>query len=451
VDRLRRALPDGAVATDPDLLIAYAGDESHATAVPPALAVRATRSQEVSAVLAWATEHGVAVTPRGGGSGKAGGCVPEPEGLVLSLEGMNRLETIDRASFYAVAGAGIVTEALRDAAEAEGLFYAPDPASLGMSTLGGNVATNAGGPRAFRYGATGASVLGLDVVFADGQQAFVGKHTVKGVAGLDLCSLLVGSEGTLAVITGVKVRLRAKPRAVRTLLGFFADDATALAAVHASLSSPFEPSVLEFLSADTLDLAAKKLPFKRPAGCRALLLSEVEGDPKATASRAEDLGMALMEAGALDVQMAAEGAGRRRIWELRRDISYTVKEDARRFLSEDIAVPLRQTLPMLDRVKEIAGRHGLRHACYGHAGDGNLHVNLLCEEDGQWERATAASEEVFRAAIELGGTITGEHGVGRLKRPYLAWEQANPVLRAQRAIKGALDPAGILNPNVLLP
>lgn len=455
VARARRALEatlgEAKVLSDPDALSRYGEDYSYSGCFPPDLVVRAETAADVQAVFAVATAERVPVTPRGLGSGKSGGALPIHGGIVLSLERMKRMVEIDRANQTATAQAGIVTADYMAAVEAEDLFYPPDPNSLQLCSLGGNVACNAGGPRALKYGVTRDYVLALEVVLPTGELITIGRRTRKGVTGYDLVGMMVGSEGTLGVITEITTRLIAKPRAVETALVAFGDVEQATRALVAVFAAGVTPRTLELLDHHALAAVRGKTPGRFPEDAGALWILETDAPTSEQAmAELERAATVCLEHGALDVRVAADEAQRQRIWEPRRVLSMTLAESAPKKLSEDIVVPRSAVPDMLRRVEAISARTGIRVATYGHAGDGNLHVNVLFDEASaaQAEQAVIA---VMEAAVGLGGTISGEHGVGLSKRAFLTLEQAAPVIELQQRLKRAFDPHGILNPGKIFP
>ena len=437
---LREALgADGLILEGPRL-DDYAGDRSAAEQVTPAAVCLPSSPAEVAALIAACAREGIPVTARGAGTGKAGGCVPAPGGVVCSLERLTGVTALSAADQQAEVLAGTVTGQLRERASAAGLFYPPDPASLDECTVGGNVATNAGGPLCVKYGVTADYVLGLDVVLADGRPVRFGRRAIKGVAGYDLRGLLVGSEGTLGVITSATVRLLPLPGEVRTAWLTFGDPLAACEAVRSILASGVLPRALELLDATAL----------RGAEGGAALLLEVDGP---AGSCEPQLARTLDAASATcrSARIAASPDESAQLWELRRSTSDAIKEPFAHHLSEDVAVPTGRLAELLRGLAEVAAEAPeLTVASYGHAGDGNLHVNLLWNDPDLLPAVTRASERVFRIALDLGGTVTGEHGIGLLKRPYLDWELSPRALDLHRAIKGALDPEGILNPGKVI-
>lgn len=437
---LREAVGRESLILDPDRLADHAGDRSAAEPVVPAAVCLPEDPSAVAALLSACAVEGLPVTPRGAGTGKAGGCVPAPGAVVCGLERLKGVPRVSARDRQAEVLAGTVTADLRDTVERDGLFYPPDPASLDECTVGGNVATNAGGPLCVKYGVTGDYVLGADVVLASGRPARIGRRTIKGVAGYDLRGLLVGSEGTLAVVTSVTLRLLPAPAEVRTAWITFESAVAACAGVQAILAAGVLPRALELMDATAL----------RGEAAGAALLLEVDG-PAGTGDPQLDRALDAIGAAAGSARIAGSAGEAASLWELRRSTSDAIKEPFAHHLSEDVAVPTGRLGDLLRRLDALAqATPELTVAAYGHAGDGNLHVNLLYDDPALAPLVRRTSEDVFRAALDLGGTVTGEHGIGLLKRPYLGWEQDETVLGLQRAIKGALDPAGILNPGKVL-
>jgi len=446
---LRQAV-GGEVLVDPEALADYAGDASPARPVVPRAVVRAATIADISATLAWATEHRVPVTPRGAGTGKAGGCIASPGGVVLSLASMDRVLSVRPDDGWAEVEPGVITGPFREAMEARGLFYPPDPNSLATCTLGGNVATNAGGPVALKYGVTSRFVLGVTAVLPDGRVIETGKRQPKSVAGYDLTSLLVGSEGTLGVIAGIRLALLPRPREVVTALMPFRTVEDAAATVSAARGLGITPRAMELVDGVVLRRIRPHAPFPVDSSWGALLLVEFDGDLGRPAEDLERFVAGLPAPGPIEVRRADDPEEREALWATRRFMSKLVKEGAVGWFSEDIAVPL-STLPeVIRRLADIAEARDLVIATYGHAGDGNLHVNILWEEPDGADRAPDAVHDVFALAVRLGGTISGEHGIGTLKRAYLPMEQSADVLGLQRALKAQWDPSDVLNPGKLL-
>jgi glycolate oxidase len=334
--------------------------------------------------------------------------------------------------------------------EAEGWFYPPDPNSLATCCLGGNVAENAGGPRAFKYGVTRDWVLGVDAFLIGGQRFFAGRRTTKGVTGYDVTALLVGSEGTLAVFGDVTLQLLPKPPEVMTLLVLFANVHAAGEAVAAAIAEGLVPRCIELLDGQTLD-AMRRGGNAIDARAGAMLLVEVDGDTTACEREAERFGNACDGAGALEVLVAQDAAQRERLWSARRDMSHAVRKLTKKKLSEDVVVPRSRIVALLEHVAVLSEREKVRTLTYGHAGDGNLHVNFLWNDDEELPAVERAIEGLFQEVVRLGGTLSGEHGIGVLKAPYLPLEQSAELISLERDLKRVFDPECLLNPGKIFP
>jgi glycolate oxidase len=429
----------------------YARDESGCGEYPPQAAVQARVAADVQKVLAYSRAHRVPVVPRGAGSGKSGGALAERGGIVLSLEKLDRIVEVSRADMVCVVEPGVILEKLQAAVEAEGLFYPPDPNSQAMCSIGGNLAHNAGGPRALKYGVTRDYVLGVQAVLPTGELIKTGHRSWKGVAGYDLTQLLVGSEGTLAVIVQATLKLIPLPRAVATMLAFFPDEDKAALAVQKIFGAGLLPRACELLDGETMRAVSPRAPFKFPEKVGGALIVEHDGHGDSAFEELARAGELCSEAGAQEVVAAMDEAQRRRIWETRRMISVALTSLKPHKISEDVAVPRGRLVDLIREVRRIGDRYGLLTACYGHAGDGNLHVNLLFGSTEERQKGHAAVEDVLQAAIDLGGTITGEHGVGLAKRAFLAREQSRELIELQRRVKRAFDPDDLLNPGKIFP
>lgn len=447
---LERALGPSKVLTDEEACRSYAGDESDQEPVLPDAVVLATTSEDLQKALAVATEAGVPIVPRAGGSGKSGGAVPVAGGIVVSTLGMRQIKEIDRSEQIAVVEPGVILADLHAAVEAEGLFYPPDPNSLKMCAIGGNIAENAGGPRAFKYGVTRDYVLGLEVLLVDGTRLRTGRRTTKGVTGYDVTALLVGSEGTLAVTTEATLRLVPKPPAVVTLLALFADVRACGTAVAAIVAAGLVPRCLELLDEATLD-AVRARGVGVDARARALLIIEVDGEPLVCDAAMERVGNVCAEAGAIEVLVAQDEAQRDRLWEARRLLSPATRAMAKFKISEDVVVPRGHLVDLIVETRRISEATGIRVLTYGHAGDGNLHVNFLWDDPASVPRVEEGLERLFRAVISLRGTLSGEHGIGTSKAEYLPLEQSPGLIDLQRRIKATFDPRGLLNPHKIFP
>jgi glycolate oxidase len=414
--------------------------------------VLAESAEEVALVLELAAAHKIAVTPRGAGTGMTGGALAVRGGIVLSTERMTKIRELDTDEGIAIVEPGVITGDLAKRAEEVGYFYPPDPASLESCTLGGNIAENAGGPRAFKYGTTREYVLGLDVVRMGGERFSCGRRTLKGVTGYDVTAAIVGSEGTFAVATALTLRLLPRPRAVGTLTASFADARIAGAAVGAIVKAGLRPRALELLDQRTLEHMRAR-GHRLPPSAGALLLVEVDGPEESIDAEIERAGVACEEAGAVEIMVARSEAERRQLWSTRRLVNPTLREMHRRKIPEDIVVPRGAIPEMLKRVDAISADTNIMTATYGHAGDGNLHVNMLVDEPEEIvaPRIERAMDAIMRATLDLGGTLAGEHGVGLLKMKYMPWEQSPPLLRIQRELKRVFDPLDLLNPGKIFP
>jgi glycolate oxidase len=442
---LERALGPSKVITETSACERFLRDESEAEGCVPDAVVLAENTQDILAALAVAREAEVPITPRAAGTGRTGGAVPVAGGIVLATSGMNRIKEIDRKELVAVVEPGVVLGDLHAAVERDGLFYPPDPNSLASCALGGNVAENAGGPRAFKYGVTREYVLGVEALLIGGQRIQAGRRTVKGVTGYDVTALLVGSEGTLAVFGDITLRLLPLPEGVMTLMALFSDVHQAARAVSEIIAARLVPRCLELLDSATLEaLRAAGNAIEPKAG--ALLLIEVDGDESACERDAERIAGVCETVGALSLLVAQDASQRDRLWSARREMSLAVRRLTRFKLSEDVVVP-RQAIPtLLDRVALSSDRLGIRTLTYGHAGDGNLHVNFLWDDAAELPAIERGIEQLFHDVVELRGTLSGEHGIGVLKAPYLHLEQSAELIALQRDLKRVFDPRGLLNP-----
>lgn len=439
------------VLTDPVDLQAYASD-SKFTGEPPLAVVRPVSTNEVAQVLAACHEASCPVIPRGAGTGTVGGAVPITASVVLELVRMNRILEIAPDEQLARVQAGVITADLDAAARKDGLFFAPDPASSDVSTVGGNAATCAGGLRAVRYGVVKNHVLGLTVVLADGRVLQTGVRTRKGVVGFDLTELFVGSEGTLGVITELTVRLLSVPETSKTLVALFDDLETAGRCVLDLLAGGVTPTVLELM--DRRTLKAVRSENRQVPDYRAnLLLIEVAGYAAGVLADTNRVEQICTDAGAKRVETAADESEARRLWTARKAISPALYKIRPHKIAEDVTVPIPKLVALIEGLRELAGEHSLAWAAYGHAGDGNLHANFLVDESDADEmaRALAARDQLFRLVLSLGGTLSGEHGVGLSKLDYVGLELSETNLAVQRAIKKALDPTNLLNPGKALP
>lgn len=410
-------------------------------------------TEEISDILKLANAHQFPVVPRGAGSGMSGGSVPVRGGLVLVLSRFNRILKIDVRNFLAVVEPGVVNRDLQQAAESVGLFYPPDPASLPFSTLGGNVAECAGGARAVKYGVTRDYVLGLTVVLPTGEILKTGVQTAKGVVGYDLTRLLVGSEGTLGIITEIVLKLIPKPETRLPVLAFFDRLDLATQAVVDIFQSGVLPSTLEFMDRPSIQAVEEYLHLGLPAEAEALLLIEVDGDAESVERQSRRVAQACERLGAVGVRSARTAEEAEEIWKARRSVSPALFRLRPNKINEDIVVPRARIPDALARFQEIARRRELLIVSFGHAGDGNIHVNVMYDrkKTGQEDQARQAVEDIFKTVLELGGTLSGEHGVGLAKASYLSWELDPVSLNVMKKIKDLFDPRHILNPGKIFP
>ena len=447
---LERALGPSKVLTGREACEPYAEDESEAEGSVPDAVVLVESAEDILAALRVAREAEVPLTPRAAGTGRTGGAVPVAGGIVLSMLGMKGIKEVDRREGIAVVEPGVVLAEVHRAVEAEGWFYPPDPNSLGDCTIGGNVAENAGGPRALKYGVTRDWVLGVEAFLVGGQRLWTGRRTKKGVTGYDVTALLVGSEGTLAVFGDVTLSLMPKPAGVTTLLALFLDVFQAGACVEHMVASRVEARCIELLDGLTLD-AMRRAGNAIDERAGAMLLIEVDGDEAACDAQAERVGEACERAKALEVLVAQDAAQRERLWAARREMSHAVRRIAKKKLSEDVVVPRTEIGALLEHVAKTCQAEEVLHLTYGHAGDGNLHVNFLWNDDGELPAVERCIESLFREVIRLRGTLSGEHGIGVLKAPYLGLEQSPELILLERDLKRAFDPKGLLNPGKIFP
>ncbi len=404
--------------------------------------------EEVARILALCNQRGVPVVARGSGTGLAGGAVPAQGGVVLCLVRLNRILELDAANLVMVAEPGVLTQKVADEAQAAGLFYPPDPGSIKISTIGGNVANNSGGLRGLKYGVTRDYVMGLEVVLADGQILKTGNKCVKDVAGFALKDLFVGSEGMLGVITAITLKLVPAPESKKTLLGLFDEMTAAAATVSAIIENKIIPCTLEFLDRTTIECVESHARIGLPTDCEALLLMEVDGHPAQVDEQAAQVEAIARAGGAREVRLADSEEEALRLASARRTAFSALARLAPTVVLEDVTVPRSALAQMVAFVREVGDRHQVKVGTFGHMGDGNLHPTFLCDErdEAEMERVEKAMAEVFAYAVELGGTITGEHGVGLAKKPFLG-SQLGPVgMDLLKRVKTAFDPRGILNP-----
>ena len=442
---LRSLLPPGSVLDGTPA--AYLADETETRGVngrADAVVLPET-VEEVATVVAWCYERGVAIVPRGGGTGFAAGAVPLDGGVVVSLERLTRVRSFDPLLWRIWVEAGLRTAELRRIVRQSGLFFPPDPGAAEQSQIGGNIATNAGGPHAFKYGVTGAWVTGLEAVLPPGEIVSLGGAIRKDVAGYDLKSLLIGSEGTLGIVTAAWLRLLPAPEASYPVAAFYPSAEEGCKAIEAVLGNGLVVAALEYLDGSTLRAAGPAFPAQVPSAAGFLVVAEADGsEAEATGMRAVLLDV--LGDQALAVHAPEQTAAIEALWRWRDGVSIAVSAQLGGKVSEDIVVPLDRLAEAIDQTLAIGGRHGLSACSWGHAGDGNLHATFLVSPGSadELERARAAAEELFLLAVSLGGSVSGEHGVGSVKRGRQGWSPKTAALMT--AVKDAFDPRGLMNP-----
>ncbi|MBN1318563.1 MAG: FAD-binding protein [Anaerolineales bacterium] len=456
IERLRGIVGAGNVLLDDESMAPYSHDETIGLKARPDMVVKVESTGQISQIMKLAQQEKIPVIPRGAGYGLSGGAVATQGGMVLSVEKMTRILEIDRENLMITVEPGVLTGDIHRAVEAEGLFYPPDPASLDSCTIGGNVAEGAGGPRAVKYGITKDYVCGLEAVLPSGEIITCGGKRVKDVAGYNLIQLLIGSEGTLAIVTKIILKLIPLPRVQIDLLVPFDDFTDAADAVSDMVAQRVTPATIEFMERDSMQsverLLQKELPFSDAA---AHLLIQLDGNSnEALDVDFEIVGDICTAHNARDVLVARDQRTRDRLWEARRLIIDALNDEYPENYMEDVVVPRAQIPVLLRRLKEISNRTGVRIVCFGHAGDGNVHLNLLKESQSEEEwnaLLPAVRKEIYQLCISLGGTITGEHGIGATRRAYLPLALDETQITLMRHIRDVFDPNHILNPGKIFP
>jgi glycolate oxidase len=441
------------VLTAPEDMVAYSFDGTFAEHRPDAV-VSPASTDEVSRVMRVADREGTTVVPRGMASGLAAASIAFDGGLVVNLTRLNHILEIDQANMTTWVECGVVTADLQAHVEQVGLFYPPDPSSIKHSTIGGNVACNAGGPRCLKYGVTGDYVLGLKVVLADGRVLSTGGKAIKNVTTYNLTQLFVGSEGTLGIVTEILLKLQPKPRFARTAMATYHDLDAAASTVNNILTAGVVPATIELMDDTTINTIEEYLHLGLPTDAAAILILEADGGDQYTVEREIDMiANIARQSGADHVRVAQSEAERNDLWRGRRSVSPSLARRRPNKLGEDISVPRAAIPEAVRRIKAISHEVGLPIVVFGHAGDGNLHPNILFDkrDPDEWARVEKASGMIFKTAVDLGGTLTGEHGVGILKLPYLEMAIGPLAIEVQRQIKSVLDPKGILNPGKKFP
>jgi glycolate oxidase len=457
VDELQMALArivgnDG-LLTAPEDVIAYGFDGTFYENTPP-LVVLPTSVEQVSAIHRLATQRRIPITPRAMGSGLSGGAVPLGGSIVLGISKMNAILAIDEIDRVAIVQPGVITGYLQSQVEARGLFYPPDPSSLRQSALGGNVSENAGGSRALKYGVTGDYVMALQVVLPDGTVIRVGGKAVKNVTGYNLRALFTGAEGTLGTITEITLKLVSKPKFSRTALAVYDRIEDAAKTVNEVMRSGIVPTAIELIDNLTMRCIEDNAPVGLPLDADAILLFGTDGNYETIVNEeTAAIGAIARANGAREVTLASNAAEAEKLWAARRAISPSLARRRPNKLGEDIAVPRSAIPQMVQRVREIAAKYQLEIPLFGHIGDGNLHPNILCDKRNREEmvRVTGAAREIFESAVALGGTLSGEHGIGLLKKQFLELDLGADVIDLMRRIKDAIDPNGLMNPGKIFP
>ncbi len=447
LSKLRRLLEPDEFSLEMAVREQHSGDKWFAAKLPDAVVLPNT-TDSVARILRFASQHRIPVTPRGAGHGYVGGCVPQHGGLALSLMRMNRIKEIHAGDFVAVVQPGVLTATLQKAVERRGLYYPPDPASRADCSIGGNIATNAGGPRCLKYGVTRDYVLGLEVVLADGTVLRLGSRTHKNKTGFELARLFVGSEGLLGVVTEATLKLLPLPKSRACLAVGFSSARDATRAIRAIFAAGFLPCALEIADEFTLAAAQKFTGSARLGGCRAHLIVELDGHAESVKGELRALQKIVRQQKPRFVESGIGDEECENIWQLRRVFSTALRATGLTKLNEDIAVPRSRLEDLFRFAARLQKKHGLPVACFGHAGDGNIHVNVMVDarQPGAMKHAETALDELFRQVIAWKGVITGEHGIGLAKLPWWPLAVSKDVRRVHQQIKNALDPHGILNP-----
>src|SRR5580693_6194507 len=446
-DELISAVGSDVISRDPAKRKDYSGDKWFAAHLPD-LVAEPRNPQQVAVILAIANRHQIPVTPRGAGYGYVGGCVPEKGGIALSLIRMNRIKELSIPDGVAVVEPGVITGQLQAAARDAGMFYPPDPASFRNSSIGGNIATNAGGPRCLKYGVTRHYVLGLKVVLANGTIVRLGGRTHKNKTGFDLHRLFVGSEGLLGIITEATLKLLPLPPFRANLAVGFNSMNSAVRALQSIFAAGFLPCAAELADEFTLAAAAKRTKSKRLLGCKAHLIVELDGQENSVRQEIAAVEKIVRRQKPLFIERGFGNEQCEAVWQIRREFSYALRDTGLTKLNEDIVVPRGKLEELFKFAARLQKKHGLPVACFGHAGDGNIHTNVMVDytQPGAKKRAGAALDELFTQVIAWGGAITGEHGIGLAKKPWWPQAASKEVRALHHAVKKALDPQGILNP-----
>ena len=444
------AVTPGSVIAEDLALKKYTGDASklHCT---PEMVICPQSVADIQQVLQLANTYNFPVTPRGAGSGLAGGCLADYGGVVLSTERLTDIQVMDAVNGIIKVQAGVISQEVKRAADAGGLYYPPDPAGMDLSTIGGNAATDAGGPACVKYGTTRDYILGLEAVLPNGEHIATGVQTRKGVVGYDLTNLLVGSEGTLGIITSLWLRLIPKPPAVIGLMCVFSDMTSAMQSVTTIMSSGHLPCAIEFLDHKCISLVGDMLPFDLPGTTPSILIIELDGPESQIMQELKTIEQLLHVQGATAILPATSNQERQKIWDVRRQVSLRIHDYANVYIPEDVAVPISAIAQLIDALPLYENTYGVEIFAFGHAGDGNIHLSVTAKDSKNRHNAESAVKDLLAHSIKLKGTISGEHGIGIAKKSYLPMELSPTSIELQRNIKKLFDPNNILNPGKIFP
>ncbi|SFJ58945.1 FAD-binding oxidoreductase [Thermoflavimicrobium dichotomicum] len=452
VREIHQIVPENRVFLDLQERYSYSYDASFGEYLPD-IVIQPQSALEISKLVKLANQHRIPVYPRGSATSLSGGSLPVHGGMVLDMSQLKQKCIIDRENLLAIVSPGVTTAEIHRKAEEAGLFYPPDPSSSHISTIGGNLLENSSGPKGLKYGTTKEYVIGLEVVTPTGEIVRTGGKTVKNVTGYDLTRLIVGSEGTLAIVTEAILRLIPKPPARKTMYATFAEFVTSGVAITNILSQGILPAAMEMLDQQCIRAVENFKPIGLPTDAEAMVIIEVDGHPLAVDEEIERCAQVCKEAGATSVHIARDEQERDKIWQARKNVSPALAQVGPTKISEDATVPRNQIPAMMNRLREIREKYQLNLFVFGHAGDGNLHPTIITDKQNKEEmkRVEDAVSEIFEAAISLGGTLSGEHGIGIMKSPYMEMELGEEGLRLMKLIKDAWDPNHILNPGKIFP
>ena len=444
-------LPNLKISTSPEDLVCYGFDAS-GIEISPSAVVWPDTTEDVVKVMKYAYENSISVVPRGAGTGMTAGAVPSKGAIIISFEKMKRILEIDTENLNVLCEPGVINGRLQRELEWKGLFYPPDPASMNFCTIGGNVAENAGGPRALKYGVTRDYVMEIESVLPNGEIMTTGVKTSKGVVGYDLTRLLTGSEGTLSVFTKIRLKILPLPEEVVTLLAIFNNLEASGDAVAKIISSKIIPRTLEFMDREAIAAIEKFKPVGLPKDAEAILLIELDGHPSAITKEAEKIVDICQQLGA-EIKKAEDEDARNQLWASRRAISPALYQIRPTKINEDIVVPRNMVTEMLKRLRKLSEESGIKIVNFGHAGDGNIHVNVMVDkaDNDEYTKGLSLVEQIFKDTLSLGGTISGEHGIGLTKAGYIGMELSKKELEIMEAIKKVFDPKNILNPGKIFP